>query len=114
MMLNLFLSERLETEFEEIYRVPYGQQIIKHYLNRSECDEVLRNEYPKKELIEFLYERSQDYESVGKTVLSLRLEELASEIELTKESIERIQHRYERDHKERNIMLAKRTISFFE
>lgn len=114
MMLNLFLTDRSEEEFNELYRTPFGQKIIEHYLTRSEYDEVQRNEYPKEELIAFLYERSEKYESIGKTVLSLRLEEMASEIALSRESMHSIQQRYEHNNNQRNSTLAKRSGSFFE
>ncbi|MBU5359608.1 hypothetical protein KQI58_00800 [Enterococcus raffinosus] len=113
MMLNLFLTERSEEEFNEIYRTPSGQRIVRHYLTSSEYDEVQRNEYSKQALIEFLYKRSEEYETIGKTVLSLRLEEIASEIALSKESTYRIHQRYLHDNNKRNITLSKRTLSFF-
>lgn len=113
-MLNLFLAGRTEGEFKEIYRTPYGQRIIENYLTRSEYDEVQRNEYSKKELAEYLYKQSEYYEGNGKTVLALRLEEMASEILLTEESIQRIEQRYQHNDNKRNILLAKRTRSFFE
>lgn len=113
MMLNLFLTERSEEEFNEIYQTPSGQRIIRHYLTSSEYDEVQRNEYSKQALVEFLYKRSEEYESVGKSVLSLRLEEMASEISLSKESIYRLHQRYMHDNNKRNITLSKRTLSFF-
>lgn len=113
MMLNLFLAELSDEEFNEIYRTSSGKRIIRHYLTNSEYDEVQRNEYSKQALIEFLYKRSEEYENIGKTVLSLRLEEMASEITLSKESIYRIHKRYLHDNNKRNITLSKRTLSFF-
>ena len=113
-MLNLFLVDRTEEEFKAIYQIPYGQRIIKHYLTRSEYDEVQRNEYSRQELAAFLYEQSDYYEGVGKSVLSLRLEELASEVLLTEKSIQRIHRRYKKENKRRNILISERTISFWK
>lgn len=114
LMLNLFLADREEKDFEEIYVSPQGQRILRHYLTSGEYDHVQQNNFAKQELANYFYERSDYYAGIGKGVLSLRLEEMGAEIALSAESIERIRQRYERDHNKRNLKLAERALSFFK
>lgn len=114
MMLNAFLAEREEKDFDEIYLNPQGQRILRQYLTSGEYDHVQQNNYAKQELVDYFYERSEYYAGIGKGVLSLRLEEMGAEIALSAASIERIRQRYERDNNKRNLKLAERALSFFE
>ena len=113
MMLNVFLADRTEKEFDQIYLSPQGQRILRQYLTTGEYDHVQQNNYSKQELADYFYERSEYYDGIGKGVLSLRLEEMGAEIALSADSMERIRQRYERDNNRRNLKLSERSHSFF-
>lgn len=113
MLLNMYLFDQSKESFEKIYDDPDGRRIVQHYLKDFEQQEVLEKRLNRQELAEYMFERSDYYKEIGRTVISLRMEEFASELLLNKHSIERIQRRYERDNNRRNNVLAKRTLSFF-
>ncbi|MGX2946966.1 hypothetical protein [Enterococcus alishanensis] len=112
MMLNLLLFQK--NDFESIYDDVKGKIVLRKYLTEEEFKVVITNKYSQEQLVKYLLDLANHYEHIGKKVLALRLNELAAEIKLSKNSVEKIATIYEYTDNHRNYLLAKKTMTFFD
>lgn len=112
MMLNQLMS-RLHS-FEDIYDDYKGKILLRKYLTKSEFDQLMKQRYSKEELANYFIQLANKYNHEDKKVLSLRLNELSSELLMTQESIKRIASIYKKQDNKRNYLLANRTCHILE
>ncbi|MDT2661979.1 hypothetical protein P7E02_19015 [Enterococcus hulanensis] len=113
-MINRVFALRSSQDMAEFYSDGRARFILDRYLERDEFDEIIRKEFSRTDLFNYLYKLSDIYKKKNREIRSLRLLELASEIELTDTSIKKILRVYIKRHNKENELLTKKTQTLFE
>lgn len=109
-MLNRVFALRGEQELSAFYSDSRTRYILDRYLEKAEFDEVMREQFSREELAEYLYQLSDAYQKKGRDIRALRLLELGTEVALTKQSLTKVLAVYERRRNSENALLTKKAL----
>lgn len=113
-MLNRVFALRGEQELQAFYSDSRTRFILDRYLEKAEFDEVMRGKFSCQELADYLYQLSDAYKEKGRDIRALRLLELGTEINLTKESVKKIMKAYKNRGNKMNVALTLKSQTLFD
>lgn len=111
--LNHILEEYDNNNFLTIYENSFFREILFRYLESNEFKAIFDNNLSKEQLSDYLYTLSSHYKDKGRSTRALRLLELATEIEFSKQAFERLQQYYHENKLKNNEQLIFRTLTLF-
>ena len=112
-MLNRVLTLRFDEDQKEFYSDGCARFILDRYLEREEFEEVMDAKFSRADLSNYLYCLSDEYKHRNRETRSLRLLELATEIDLTSEAMELVFKEYRNKGNKVNASLAEKSQTLF-
>lgn len=112
-MLNRLLALRSD-DMNEFYSDGRASFILNRYLEKEEFEEVMQSKFSRSDLSKYLYRLSDMYKSKNRETRSMRLLEIATEMEMTGEAMKRMVKEYKNKGNKINFVLTKKTQTLFD
>lgn len=113
LMIDLLMYGQTEEDKPGFFKNNELSFILHNYLEEEEFDTVKKEAFTKSEIVTFLYELSDTYREKGRGTRALRLLELATELDFTKEAMEKMLQRYISRKADKNALLTQKTLTVF-
>lgn len=109
-----FLMYKLSSEgTADLYKNKEILFILDRYLEKEEFEIVAKEKFVLDDLVDFLYELSDNYRQKGRGTRAVRLLELATEFAFDKKSMEKVLTRYLKRDAMKNAILTRKTLTLF-
>ncbi|MGL9727573.1 hypothetical protein [Enterococcus sp. DIV0756] len=113
-MINRVFALRSDQDMEEFYSDGRARFVVDRYLEKEEFEEVMDAKFSKKDLSKYFYRLSDEYKKKERDVRSLRLLELANEIEFTGSSMKKTLNVYAERRNNENRLLTEKSLTLFD